>query len=1095
MTTEFDSNTNDNDDDDMADLFSFDSSDVPLASPHDIAETGIGAADTATDTERPRKASSDSFLALLESATEGTTNATTAGALGRLNGDLGDHDVETQNILDWLDEDDVNAVPDDDNNTLNINQNTSSASGSDPTAASILAGLPTTETPTSIDASLSKTPSNESSLTVTPVKTAEPTVVALPPVFATLREALESPQATVGQLRHLYATAHPVVDADLRADLYCRMVCGKSLAETQSSSLADSFQHWPLPEPGASNAPDTILQALPELPTLALRVATETHREVLDCQDDLTKLLAYHWQQNSTAAPSEADLLVPAVAAVILSTNMPVAAASVVLAQLLPAFTPVLALEPPERWEAALSLHSELYLLVCYHLPLLVYHLDQYAPGWHWPKLPASVRQKQDAGETSTHLARNLTRHGRIPPSWTLSLAAGECEHVASILPTGWILQLWDGILMDASQQHQATPFFWTVAVFEQAADQLLLLTGEELLAALDKIFQLEDKRSTDDWMDEWRMRVHSLQRSTPESVLQTLRRAEDETVQASIRRRQERAEAAIKARMEAEAIAHLETQERKAEEARARLTRARLVAYYRKHAPDKEDNIDQILKVYAGRLDVLDGKLLNKYGESFNPALKPKQPKPVNKIAANLLMQTMNQGLGRRPQVALEDVSGVAAGRHADKVSVLVTADEVLSDLCWSKEAAVHRGELRRNRTEGRKHLKFYLVDSRAEEAALEQGRFPTAVSLSPEAMLDPERIQLNEETFESLRGAVHIVIMGEGFSAIPKLYGQKLSPKLEELMQQDESRTDICALFFVKKGFPFVSVLDGGFAAAHSWLVREGPSCHLKAAAVLVDYNSEMSLFGQMETLHNASAAEKAQRKMQNLLEKSLVSMTRRAQQFEKLANERDSREGRKNVGLQFFKSKQVAENTNEATNELQPADSQSIADEKKLAFKNPFKGVGRALDWTRSPDDSAPAPEAPAPIDNGAFEAAEQTTSAFKNPFAGVGMGHAPSTSDNTAETTGASGTNGKTAARKSNETANTTATDDSSSKASVPLIKRNPFARFGNKESNPAGASTDRKGGFDFTNFRKNATARLLSRDEFDAASVEESISFD
>lgn len=41
------------------------------------------------------------------------------------------------------------------------------------------------------------------------------------------------------------------------------------------------------------------------------------------------------------------------------------------------------------------------------------------------------------------------------------------------------------------------------------------------------------------------------------------------------------------------------------------------------------------------------------------------------------------------------------------------------------------------------------------------------------------------------------------------------------------------------IKKGFPFVSVLDGGFAAAHSWLFREGPSHSLDLENLLIEYD----------------------------------------------------------------------------------------------------------------------------------------------------------------------------------------------------------------------------------------------------------------
>ena len=57
------------------------------------------------------------------------------------------------------------------------------------------------------------------------------------------------------------------------------------------------------------------------------------------------------------------------------------------------------------------------------------------------------------------------------------------------------------------------------------------------------------------------------------------------------------------------------------------------------------------------------------------------------------------------------------------------------------------------------------------------------------------------------------------------------------------------MCALFFIKKGFPFVSVLNGGFAAAHAWVARNGGAEKLPLSEVLVDYDEASSLFADLE------------------------------------------------------------------------------------------------------------------------------------------------------------------------------------------------------------------------------------------------------
>jgi hypothetical protein len=459
------------------------------------------------------------------------------------------------------------------------------------------------------------------------------------------------------------------------------------------------------------------------------------------------------------------------------------------------------------------------------------------------------------------------------------------------------------------------------------------------------------------------------------------------------------------------------------------------------------------------------------------------------------------------------------------------VTAAEVLPVVCWSKEAAAARGAERKRRSmSNRIQLKFYLVDSRPEDAAREQGRFPTALSLGPDIVLDPERIKQNEDMFESLRGAVHIVIMGEGFSALPDLYNQKLSPKLQDLKEQDESRTNLCALFFVKKGFPFVSVLKGGFAAAHSWLVREGPDHHLNASAVLVDYDPERSLFGQLETLHNATATEKAQRKMANLLETSLVAVTRRAQQVERHISdlEKDSRQkfsffGRADSRAQSVESKQDSDKTDES------------AHKKTSGFVNPFAGRAKketdvsfesddggkyvppasteatpAMETSISEEVAPPPKPLPATLEERATTAPasfEMTTTPPR-----------PTALPQRVSSTGASLSNNNpfkglgdafSNTMKSSPVAQRKVPEQQQEKPAAPVVvqsvlKRNPFARarFGGglgasshgPQEQPAAKPTG--GGFGgFNQFRKNTMARMRGQTEGGTTPAQEAVSSD
>ena len=882
-------------------------------------------------------------------------------------------DAATLEILDWLDQDD------DDGNHV-VGSSSSGGTSDDPSRNQNNDNTPVDSTPPLVPTTTAST--TASTVTTPPT----PTVVALPPVFTTWHDALWSPVSTTTQIRDLLllllleddddqdwtavvpnnnnknddddaaATTTPSPPQQQqqqqqqphRAQLYCRMIChNKSLETILRGSLADSFDQWRRqqpPTPCTTEATTVTNQNNNNTPPpawispLALRIASRTGRSVADCTTDLIQLVNYHQQSSSsnsnssppsssaTTTPPPHDPLLPMVAATVLSADLPVPAAAVVLAQIIPSQMPLLRLPPAtERWEAALFLHAECYYLCAYHIPLLVHHLDRHLPGWYWPKLVHDDHDDDENDEnrdSAVRIGRNLTKQGQIPISWLVSHLSGECHGgddnknddnrsdtaSSSWLPMDIVIRLWDMIILTGGPA--PIRFFLTLAVLERQAATLLLLTGSELRHAVQNLWSLhnidEHKEPNErEWKYEWWPQALLLQSSTPESVLDRLQKVEDEAVQHALVRKQERAEALLRERLEAEALAHREAQELKAEEARIRLSRARLVAFYRKHAPDKESNIEQIMETYNGRLDVLDMKLKSKYGEGFNPAVKAKPPPPPK---TNLLAK-MNQRMKWSKSGIDEDVLDSAMEeRKPSQVSVFVTAAEVLPVICWSKEATAARGidESRRRKAnqKRRKALKFYLIDCRTELAAQEQGRFPTAFHLSPETLQDPEKLQEHEETFESFRGAVHIVIMGEGFNAIPSLYNQKLSPKLQELMEQDESRTNLCALFFQKRGFCFVSLLTGGFCAAHSWLVRDGAKHHLNVSSVLVDYHPENTLFGQLETLHNASMTEKAQRKMANLLEASMTTVTKRAIQLERLTAElNDGKDGQRQGFRKLF------------------------------------------------------------------------------------------------------------------------------------------------------------------------------------------------
>ena len=82
--------------------------------------------------------------------------------------------------------------------------------------------------------------------------------------------------------------------------------------------------------------------------------------------------------------------------------------------------------------------------------------------------------------------------------------------------------------------------------------------------------------------------------------------------------------------------------------------------------------------------------------------------------------------------------------------------------------------------------------------------------------------------------------------------MYNQDDDLLVDTLLEEDKSRTNNCALFFVKRGFPFISILDGGFFSAHSWLCRNGPALGLSADIVLDEYKPKSSSLARLETAY---------------------------------------------------------------------------------------------------------------------------------------------------------------------------------------------------------------------------------------------------
>ena len=172
--------------------------------------------------------------------------------------------------------------------------------------------------------------------------------------------------------------------------------------------------------------------------------------------------------------------------------------------------------------------------------------------------------------------------------------------------------------------------YFLAIAVLDKKSDLLLMSRGEELKRDLEKILNFQEDTassesfvgsnmskqepiSCDEMTRDWLTGAKSLKDSTPSSVIELLRSADDRAVASAIQVRQTKLDQELQAQIEEHEEAQRREQEERRKESDREVNKARLIAYYRTYNPEKIDTIEQILKMFDGRMDVLNEKLTKK--------------------------------------------------------------------------------------------------------------------------------------------------------------------------------------------------------------------------------------------------------------------------------------------------------------------------------------------------------------------------------------------------------------------------------------------------------------------------------------------------
>ncbi|ETW01848.1 hypothetical protein H310_06418 [Aphanomyces invadans] len=119
---------------------------------------------------------------------------------------------------------------------------------------------------------------------------------------------------------------------------------------------------------------------------------------------------------------------------------------------------------------------------------------------------------------------------------------------------------------------------------------------------------------------------------------------------------------------------------------------------------------------------------------------------------------------------------------------------------------------------------IRFFIVDCRPEEY-LARGRIPTSFAFNSESVTDPAAFDAVMATLQPIKSSVHICIMGHGYARHANHLIKDLNiPKslVADMLAKDAAQINDAVLFLAKRGFPYVSVVEGGYASTHRFLSK---------------------------------------------------------------------------------------------------------------------------------------------------------------------------------------------------------------------------------------------------------------------------------
>ncbi|EQC36266.1 hypothetical protein SDRG_06371 [Saprolegnia diclina VS20] len=119
---------------------------------------------------------------------------------------------------------------------------------------------------------------------------------------------------------------------------------------------------------------------------------------------------------------------------------------------------------------------------------------------------------------------------------------------------------------------------------------------------------------------------------------------------------------------------------------------------------------------------------------------------------------------------------------------------------------------------------IRYFIIDCRPHDY-LAHGQIPTSFHFNSESLMDPSAFDAVMATLQPMKSSVHICIMGHGHSRYASSMVKDLNlskSDVADMVAKDAAQVNDAVMFLTKRGFPYVSIIDGGYASAHRYLAK---------------------------------------------------------------------------------------------------------------------------------------------------------------------------------------------------------------------------------------------------------------------------------